>query len=523
MIKNNSSQKPSRQARRRAARSEKKGKGERFSLGISDLELGPLKLGNAQFKSRQARAATVGAAPHSLNIQTRMPYLRTEKHPKFGTVDILGGTDRIGPINTDELGALDGDILFTQNINPGEFVTSRMSQWNPLYQRYRIRKMAILYEGAAGTQTNGQLIGYFDQDVDNQLDTDSPANSQRAAAQVGNQICQCWEDQIFPNGEMDPYTTLFTLPASGSGDERLHMQSTFYLLAATDLAPNLDLGVLYVAYEIEFYIPTLANPGGGGPGSKLHYDSSWGSGTLVGFDFAHPLGTAPALAGILSPGSPASTNNLPMVVNASGAGTLVTWTGAPLGTYVATYYSSAQRFMDPSFLGLSIQFTGALGCAITAPNGKVSNPTTIGNVDWVCLSQAYVTITDASGGFQISLGPSSSSSISPVAAYFSLSSFKDIVIATLSRPSRYLARGKDWQERRFDAKFLARQERERQLALGPNITATPIKEINIEKEKEEGLQMQKELQANTVRQPDQLRSSCAAVNPYGRQTYASPN
>jgi hypothetical protein len=426
-------------------------KDPRFSFELENLGLGPLSLGKAKFNSR---TNTVGSAPRSLNIQTRVPWMKTEKHPRYGSVDVLGGTDRIGSVGTDELGAAEGDILFRQDINPGSFLGTRMAKWNPQYQRFRFRKLNILYEAAAGTQTVGQLIGYYDSDVDKPLASDSPSNANVAASQVGNQICQIWEDQVFPFGEMDPFTTLFTqIGLVPTVDERLHLQAIFYLLAGTNLAPNLDMGVLYLDYELEFFIPALS-------ADETPLKEAWSlgiEGSSSGITKTIPFGSSASASELPIPGLLALNN---IEFNYTAADGTFAFTNIPPGQYdvIATQVLPGGPYQAATGTGPALgnfQFLGEIGCAGSAfTGGPYVNDASV-SVDQLCgVAGLTVNATDGQCSFRCNLLAFSGFEIHVGAPYDPPSPFvlfirstSDRLAVVLTRPSRYLAKGKDWMRK----------------------------------------------------------------------------
>jgi len=227
---------------------------------------------------------TVGVAPHSVDIQTVMPRMHSENRGGI-VIDVLSGTEFLESITTGSTGSLAGDILEALLINPSSFNATRLKQFSPLYQRYRFRKFNILYAPIANATESGQLIGFSDYDVDSLLEGDSETNISVAAAHLGQQICQIWEDQVFPFGIVDAYTTLFT--SLEGAENRLIYQGIFYILAASELGGSLNLGNLYVDYEVEFYIPQLSEV----TALKAYYQI-YLTGNTAGVTPALPFGTA---------------------------------------------------------------------------------------------------------------------------------------------------------------------------------------------------------------------------------------
>lgn len=240
----------------RSARSARSAKKWEFGLELGKTSFGGFETagGTLGISSRDVKMA--GVATRQMQLQTRMPTLSTRAGGVFGQTDVLIGTDFLQSVNTDSLGALDGDILVRALINPNAFARTRLSQFAPLYQRYRFRKLSFIWATTSSAFTNGGLIGFGDYDVDNLLTTDTPDNLNVAFAHMGQRVTQAWTVQEFPFGIVDKFTTLFT--ALGNEEARLIYQGVFYFIAEGTFLPNIELGKLYIDYEIEFNIPQLA-------------------------------------------------------------------------------------------------------------------------------------------------------------------------------------------------------------------------------------------------------------------------
>jgi len=195
-------------------------------------------------------------AEYAMPIQVKMPRIRS--HPRKDAVDVLTGTDYLGSISVGEFGALKGDLLATVEINPWEFDFTRLQQFAALYQRYRFTKAHVYYQGDAGSTDRGSVIGFMDYDVDNMLEVDEPVNVNKAIAQYAAEANKLWQTQRYELGQLDSYTDLYIHPVEGT-EKRLVYQGVWYLVAATDIAPNTPLGTIFLDYEIEYSIPSLEN------------------------------------------------------------------------------------------------------------------------------------------------------------------------------------------------------------------------------------------------------------------------
>jgi hypothetical protein len=201
----------------------------------------------------------VGLGSRAIDIQRKMPRLSSSINENGNTVDVLAGTDFIQAVTADSTGNQPGDILFKQEISPSVFLETRLKQFADLYQRYRFKRIVFLYEPIANATQSGQVLGYADFDVDNQLTLNSPENLSIAAAHQGEAITQIWEPMLFDMGQVFTFTDLYTEAGSSeSSDPRLSIQGVFYLIAASVLQGSIPLGNIYVDYEIEFSIPFLS-------------------------------------------------------------------------------------------------------------------------------------------------------------------------------------------------------------------------------------------------------------------------
>lgn len=249
-------------ARSQKARSPN-GQGERWSFSLGETEWGPFKTKGAKIDSRSLKTARsmgmVGLGNKAINIQRKMPRLSSSINENGNVVDFLAGTDFLAAVSSSSEGTLAGDILYKQEISPSLFLETRLRQFADLYQRYRFRKIHFLYEPVANATQSGQVLGFADFDVDNQLSLNTPENLSIAAAHQGEAITQIWEPMLFDMGQVFSFTDLYTeAGASDGSDARLSVQGVFYLIAASVIQSGIPLGNIYVDYEIEFSIPFLS-------------------------------------------------------------------------------------------------------------------------------------------------------------------------------------------------------------------------------------------------------------------------
>jgi len=250
------SRKQARQVGRAAARSVERD--ARWGFKLAPTEWGPFRTKGLEFTSRSTDPTMVGLGSRAIDIQREMPRLATSVSENGNVVDVLTGTDLLGTVSLPDA-ATAGDILFKQEISPSKFASTRLAQFADLYQRYRFRRIEFVYEPVANATQSGQLLGYADFDIDNQLVRNDPTNLQIGAAHQGQAITQIWQPMVFDMGQVFTFTDLYTEQGQGDGsDPRLSVQGIFYLLAASAIPANQALGNIYVRYEIEFSIPFLS-------------------------------------------------------------------------------------------------------------------------------------------------------------------------------------------------------------------------------------------------------------------------
>lgn len=227
------------------------GQGKRNARAVSALNRKGMNTLD-MISSNQGRMAI---APPALNPQVVAPKMVSGFDKQGNPVDVLCGTEFLSTITSKEVGNTQGAILFSAPINPSSFPLTRLAQFAPLYQRYRFRKLNFIYGAIAPETQAGQVIGFGDYDVDNMLTTDSPSNMNQAAAHIGERVNQVSEHALYPFGIRDSFTSLYT--SLTEAEARLIYQGVFYLLAASSLPNNLQLGNIYLEYEIEFSINQL--------------------------------------------------------------------------------------------------------------------------------------------------------------------------------------------------------------------------------------------------------------------------
>lgn len=157
-----------------------------------------------------------------------------------------------------------GTPLLTVDISPMSIGVSRLSTLSGLYERYRYKRLTFRYCPTAPSTTAGQLIGYIDRDVKDQLSTPD-VNLRRAFAHYGEKPVQVWQggekpvSWTFSTDSKSP--DLYTSQSSAFSGESDHWTSggRFVLLAATSFSGTTPCGNIFVDYDVDFSYPQLEN------------------------------------------------------------------------------------------------------------------------------------------------------------------------------------------------------------------------------------------------------------------------
>lgn len=235
------------------------------------------------------RPATVGLASAAANPMRSL----TVKSGRglSGASCRIHGTDYLTAITAVSGGQAAGDVIYTADVNPRTLGVARLATMANLYERYKFRSLKFRYAPVANATISGQLLGYVDYDtIDNPTGLTGIQNLQRAAAHLGEKPIQVWEGSEKPVfWEIKDSDKLSTLYTSTDGiDPRWSSQGRFILLAASAIAGSVACGNIYLDYDIEFFIPQVAETASTGSGYKIN-----GS---VGNTQSNILGTAPVVS-----------------------------------------------------------------------------------------------------------------------------------------------------------------------------------------------------------------------------------
>lgn len=169
----------------------------------------------------------------------------------------FSGLEYIGPFNADGQSYAAGDVVAEFDLNPmsATFLGTRLQQFAALYERFKFKKLVILYEPSCATTTNGALGMYIDTDPDDVIIQGTPTRIiQNASGHMGYEQNQVWGvgcSGYYP----DKNTQDFYLDADGS-DERLISPGTANVIAINDV-DDTATGSFYMAYVAEMMLPQI--------------------------------------------------------------------------------------------------------------------------------------------------------------------------------------------------------------------------------------------------------------------------
>lgn len=256
----------------------------------------------ASLAAHQAAGGTVGvAAGASIQPLTGLTSFKPIKTGDKVTGVTVTGMEYVGSVpalNPAGQPWREGDLVMELPLNPlsNEWDGTRIFTNAHLYERWRPRKMSVIYQPASATTVSGQFIGYIDPDPAEPLSAAGREAVQVASSHAGAEMNQPWQMGCAAY-VYDSKTQDFYLDVEGD-DIRLVSGGNFRLLAATDLgsASISTYGDVFVAYELDLKIPDRANTnalGGGSATYTSNYSTAVGTlarGTSFNGAFAGDMG-----------------------------------------------------------------------------------------------------------------------------------------------------------------------------------------------------------------------------------------
>jgi hypothetical protein len=188
--------------------------------------------------------------------------LSQKKRPENGQMNAvvtLKGTDYLSDVTIVD-NSTEGTILYDTLIHPRAFPTTRIAAFAGLFDKYVYRRFTVKYNPSAAADDGGILVGFCDYDPDEDMISAFQENVRKAASHYGMSFSQVFKQDSWTLKELKKDALFFCEPADS--EDRLVFQGRFLLLQAADEGTdflNGIKGLLTVDYEIDFWIPQLAD------------------------------------------------------------------------------------------------------------------------------------------------------------------------------------------------------------------------------------------------------------------------
>lgn len=266
--------------KRKQKQKQNKKKGKRFldglTVGVSmpgstnRVASGNTKGGSLNVANKKRNLAPVALGTADMTVSARV---RNQ-----GDGATISGRDFLTPINVNN--HVVGDVRYTMPITPFMLPQSRLAALATIYEKWRIRKLIFHYVTAVATSQAGQLIHYVDYDVTNRLSTSSQSNVNIASAHSKSTPFSVWNDSKLSYGRAGQW--LYT--NNNGDDDRWDSAGLYTVICATNFGGDVDLGSIYVEYDIDFFQGQAATPSSGNLVTGVY-------GYAVGPTLTNPLGT----------------------------------------------------------------------------------------------------------------------------------------------------------------------------------------------------------------------------------------
>lgn len=202
----------------------------------------------------------LGSRETGVSIGRKIQYNRQELSyapavsRRFGNGLRVRGSDFLQTILTPSA-ITAGGVLLSSTISPPQFDGTRIKQMAALFERYEVNSWQFHFVPSVASTTQGLLLMYPEYDV---ADSVGPTPIQQGEAHMGSVMFNIYTEAGVEFVRNDPFTDLFVDP-TGS-DERLTAIGKLILLAVSNVPTNLEIGSLFMTYDINFYIPQLSPP-----------------------------------------------------------------------------------------------------------------------------------------------------------------------------------------------------------------------------------------------------------------------
>lgn len=162
-----------------------------------------------------------------------------------------------------------GDMMYTAYLSPEDpaFMNTKFSQIGDAYERYRIRRAAVVYEPVCAATNNGAISMCIFKDPTISLPQEGATENIRAvSSQAGGEEFQIWSSGM----AMLAGTPLLYTDPDGT-DIRLTIGGLLAVVCSADLAGGFCPGNLYLLTEVEYNTPSTAM--NTFPGSSMYVNS----------------------------------------------------------------------------------------------------------------------------------------------------------------------------------------------------------------------------------------------------------
>lgn len=184
----------------------------------------------------------------------------TTKSQSVGETQWVTGADYLETLNNESTAYVQGDTIFELPFNPLMMTNTSLSLEARRFVRWTVPNpgdFLIVFMPSAPTTTLGQMVGYWETDIDIE-DINGESAMRRAFSTAGEAPCQLWQPQVWSwVGAVDKnMTSMYTDP--GISDAKWSTPGKFVLKAATNIAAGDLQGTLHMMYkDLQFSVHQL--------------------------------------------------------------------------------------------------------------------------------------------------------------------------------------------------------------------------------------------------------------------------
>jgi hypothetical protein len=218
------------------------------------------------FEKQVANTAKSIGIPLSPNVKfpkTKMAISLSQKRRadtgQMNAVITLKGTDYLSDVEIAD-NSLQGTILYDTLIHPRAFPGTRIAAFAGLFDKYVYRRFTVKFNPSADATDGGIIVGFCDYDPDEDMINQFVENVRKAASHFGMSFTQVFKPDSWTLKELKKDALYFCEPSDS--EDRVVYQGRFLLIQAAN--EGIDFlngikGILTVDYEIDFYVPQLAD------------------------------------------------------------------------------------------------------------------------------------------------------------------------------------------------------------------------------------------------------------------------